>query len=229
MLSKKELSTQDVRNLVGKPLRGELTSTSGDRPPTLTTAEKVQDLLSHLVRISTNAYPSSFSRPHLPPITLTLDHPEHKTLDVTATWSSTASETVTTEAALAPFLIHLATARDDVDAVAFCLSAEAGAELSETGRHSIAGGMVNCLDPASGRTPLHAAALNGSIRCVNVLLEAGALVHMRDAMDHSPLYYVSPLFPWNDIDLTVPRRRDKGTRPWWTRWSKQAHIWVAPT
>ncbi|KZV81323.1 asparaginase-domain-containing protein [Exidia glandulosa HHB12029] len=192
LLSKSELSVQDVRSLVGKPLRGELTAASGDRPPTLTTAERVQDMLAQVVRISTNSFPNSGSRGHLPPITITVDQSgEHKPLDVTATWGSTASETVTTEAALAPFLIHLAAARDDVDAVTFCLEAEAAAERSETGRHAIAGGMVNCVDFASGRTPLHAAALNGSILCVNALLEAGALVHMRDSMDHSPLYYAA--------------------------------------
>ncbi|EJD44134.1 asparaginase-domain-containing protein [Auricularia subglabra TFB-10046 SS5] len=191
LLSKTELSIQAVRNLMGTSLRGELTPSTGDRPPTVTNAETVQDILSHITRVSSvsSSFPSSASRPVL---TITLEVPENKTKDVTATWGSTASETVSTEAALAPFLIHLAAARDDADAISFCLNVEANAQAGiSTGRHAIAGGMVNCLDPASGRTPLHSAALNGSLRCVNVLLEAGALVHMRDGMDHSPLYYAA--------------------------------------
>ena len=195
LLSKPELSVRNVRDLIGKPLRGELTPATGDRPPAMTNAETVQDVLSHMIRISTKNFPGAFMRPNVPPITLTLDRPEQnllKTLDVTAEWGSTASETVSTEAALFPFLMHLAAARDDVDGLRFCLDIEASSMSGlNTGKHAIAGGMVNCVDPASGRTPLHAAALSGSLRSVNALLEAGALVHMRDALDHTALYYVS--------------------------------------
>ncbi|KAH7103937.1 asparaginase-domain-containing protein [Auriculariales sp. MPI-PUGE-AT-0066] len=194
LLSKPELSVADVRNLVGKPLRGELSPATGDRPPTLTTAETVQDLLSHMIRISTSPFPAALMKAPTPPVTLTLEGSEqnlHKTLDAAAEWGSTASETITTEAALFPFLMHLAAARDDVDGLQFCLDIEeqSFSGSSNAGTHAIAGGMVNCTDPASGRTPLHSAALNGSVRCVNALLQSGALVHMRDVLDHTPLYY----------------------------------------
>ena len=58
----------------------------------------------------------------------------------------------------------------------------------------VAGGIVNVVDPASGRTPLHVAALNGSTKCAMLLLESGALVHLRDTLDHTALYYVSDRF-----------------------------------
>ncbi|KAG1790998.1 uncharacterized protein BJ212DRAFT_1593167 [Suillus subaureus] len=54
--------------------------------------------------------------------------------------------------------------------------------------------MVNCLDPGSGRSPLHVAASNGNIRCVEKLLESGALVHLRDELGHTALYYCG--FRW---------------------------------
>ncbi|KZT71420.1 asparaginase-domain-containing protein [Daedalea quercina L-15889] len=56
---------------------------------------------------------------------------------------------------------------------------------------AIGGGLVNCVEPASGRSPLHSAALNGSLDAVNALLEAGALVHLRDSLGHTPLYYAA--------------------------------------
>ncbi|KAG2073431.1 hypothetical protein BDR04DRAFT_1094950 [Suillus decipiens] len=42
----------------------------------------------------------------------------------------------------------------------------------------VPGSIVNCLDVGSGRSPLHVAALNGNMRCVEKLLENGALVHL---------------------------------------------------
>ncbi|OSX65580.1 hypothetical protein POSPLADRAFT_1135326 [Postia placenta MAD-698-R-SB12] len=56
---------------------------------------------------------------------------------------------------------------------------------------AIAGGLVNSIEPASGRSPLHSAALNGNVNAVNSLLEAGALVHLRDVLGHTPLYYAA--------------------------------------
>ena len=58
---------------------------------------------------------------------------------------------------------------------------------------AVASGVVNCLDVGSGRSPLHIAALNGSEQCIRLLLTSGASVHLRDSLDHTALYYVSPL------------------------------------
>jgi 60kDa lysophospholipase len=129
--------------------------------------------------------------------------------ETTSSWGNTASETAVAEAALYPFLIHLAIAKDDVESLRFCLgipppSEDQGASpdgygnvpISNTNRSLVQGGMENCLDAASGRTPLHVAAVNGSVKCTKVLLEAGALVHIRDSLDHTSLYYVRFLSPF---------------------------------
>jgi lysophospholipase len=139
--------------------------------------------------------------------------------EATSPWSNTISETASTERALLPFLVHLAVVRDDTDALRFCFDTSSDAvhdatpmaqptwspffsgdlevpqtlNLGLSGR-GVVGGIVNVLDQASGRTPLHVAALNGSKKCAILLLESGALVHLRDALDHTALYYVSDQF-----------------------------------
>lgn len=136
--------------------------------------------------------------------------------EAAAPWSWTAAEASTTEIALFSSLIHLSAASDDIDGLELCLSSGdlphpstggssntiASDESSSSplaGRGGFgaggltvttAGGIVNWVNPASGRSPLHVAALNGSKRCVEKLLEAGALVHLRDSLGHTALYYV---------------------------------------
>jgi lysophospholipase len=159
--------------------------------------------------------------------------------EATSPWSNTISETASTEAALLPFLVHLAVVRDDADALRFCINTSSALDVAATpmaeppqplffsgnvevpqtfnvGLRGVAGGIVNVLDPASGRTPLHVAALNGSKKCAMLLLQSGALVHLRDSLDHTALYYVSDRFR-NLGQLTqVPlgyRRPDRDTKP----------------
>lgn len=135
--------------------------------------------------------------------------------EAAAPWSWTAAEASTTEIALFSSLIHLSAASDDIDGLELCLSggdlpqpstdgsttttideSSSGAlAVGATGLTvAMAGGIVNWVNPASGRSPLHVAALNGSGRCVEKLLEAGALVHLRDSLGHTALYYASSIF-----------------------------------
>ena len=112
-----------------------------------------------------------------------------------APWSLTAAEATATEASLLPFLLHLAVARDDVEALDFCLEFESSQDSirspnMERRPSGYAAGFVNSVEPSSGRSPLHVAAFNGSERCLAILLQAGALVHLRDSLGHTALYYV---------------------------------------
>lgn len=220
LLSKPELSVKEVRDLIGTPLRGELTRASGSAPPSQPTIEQnlenIQSVLSRFVRLSR---PTS----HLPQIVVSnTSSPslDEAATDAAAPWSWTAAEAATTEAVLFPFLIHLAAARDDTESIAFCLGLgvdETGSPappssnpvLAESQYVHIAGGVVNCLEPASGRSPLHVAALNGNVKSVNLLLRSGALVHLRDTLGHTALYYVraslscSPIFAPDCLSINV--------------------------
>ncbi len=180
-----------VRSLIGTPLRGELTLPESKVPAALgsqpTSAgpslDHLQGLLSQVVRLSS---PTSATRaPRI--LVHGVDAPDEEADKATAPWSWTAAEAASTESSLFPFLVHLAVARDDQDGLAFALSVDS----SESGALAVSGGLANCADPASGRSPLHAAALNGAMRAASTLLEAGALVHVRDSLGHTPLYYAA--------------------------------------
>lgn len=215
------------------PLRGELTLpanlplhaplTASIAEPSSTPPDAFANLLNHITRLSVTGNqispmqiappagnaaqkdkpvrPRPFSSLSILGSTVALSKSARET---TSPWGSTASETAVAEAALYPFLVHLAVAKDDVESLRFCLGIPALVEQSEepmngvdsflainSNRSTVRGGIENCLDAASGRTPLHVAAINGSAKCAKVLLEAGALVHIRDSLDHTALYYVS--------------------------------------
>lgn len=176
---------------MGIPLRGELTRSSAAAPsqPTIDqNVEKIQGLLSQFVRMSS-------ATAQTPNITITASDPtDEAAQDAAKPWSWTAAEAVSTEAALIPFLVHLAAAKDDVEGLKHCLYiSNSGSYGESTPSAPIAGGIANCLDPGSGRSPLHVAALNGSINCTGMLLESGGLVHLRDSLGHTALYYVSEI------------------------------------
>ena len=158
------------------PLRGELTRVVAQAHATQSAQttmderiEKIQKVLSHVVRLSSR---TNSIIPAVPSVTL------NSVEDFPSPWTWTAAEATSTEASLLPFVTHLAVARDDPHGLEFCFRTDSGGEVA------------NCLD-VSGRSPLHTASINNSFRCVGVLLERGALVHLRDSLGHTPLYYAS--------------------------------------
>ncbi|KDQ33405.1 hypothetical protein PLEOSDRAFT_1099375 [Pleurotus ostreatus PC15] len=189
LLSKDELSPGEVRNLIATPLRGELSRPLGS------TGEFSDESLAKLQGVVSRFIQLSQPKPIMPHITITSDSAGTTARNAAAAWSETAAEISSTEAALLPFLTHLAVARDDLDSLQFCIDADDyGNVQSATGNNmgtSVPGGVINCLDPASDRTPLHVAALNGAARCAHKLLGSGALVHCRDNLGHTPLYYAA--------------------------------------
>ncbi|KAF9030812.1 L-asparaginase [Hymenopellis radicata] len=200
LLSKPELATDEVRKLMGTPLRGELTRPSVATPSQRTidqNLDKFQDVLSQFMKLSQT--PSA-----LPKITLSTPTLDEATQKAAASWSWTAAEAASTEAILLPFLIHLAVARNDAESIAFCLSSASSAGNEAGGGDSlvatssdapqygnIGGGIVNALELGSGKSPLHVAALNGYLDIVNLLLQSGALVHLRDSLGHTSVYYAA--------------------------------------
>ncbi|OJT14926.1 60 kDa lysophospholipase [Trametes pubescens] len=205
LLSKPELSTDQVRALIGTPLRGELTLPESKIPPSLSqhpgigqSLDNIQSVLAQVVRLA------SAPAARTPRIVVSQTGSAEEARDAaaddaTAPWSWTAAEAASTESALFPFLVHLSAGRDDTEALAFCFDAEAQAEEAL----AIGGGLANCLDGASGRAPLHDAAIHGAVRSAEMLLAAGALVHVRDALGHTPLYYAARQGHEALVDLLV--------------------------
>lgn len=188
------------------PLRGELTRhtfSPSTRPPTITPdLPSIQGLLTQFVRLS-NSSPAH----QIPKITISPPEGDDAQ-DIAASWSVTASETASTEAALLSLLMHLAAARDDVDSLKFCLATAATWEAEDIATSlSITGGIVNCLEAGSGRSPLHVAALRGNTVSVTFLLTSGALVHLRDTLGHTALYYVSAFSAVAHVLLNRPQHR----------------------
>jgi lysophospholipase len=185
--------------LIASPLRGELSRPSHPAPSHPAAIEhnleQIGNVLSQFVRLSQP--PSKEARTVVSP-----DDIDTATRDVAASWSWTAAEAATTEAVLIPFLIHLAAARDDIKSIKFCLDAVKDESAATVFGH-IAGGVVNCLESASGKSPLHVASINGHTRSVDLLLRSGALVHLRDTLGHTSLYYVCSKFQWRVlVELT---------------------------
>ncbi|KAF8965293.1 asparaginase-domain-containing protein [Flammula alnicola] len=202
LLSKPELSLKEVRDLIGKPLRGELTRESGvvvQQPSIDQNMENIQQLLSQFVRLT--------RPPSVVPILIMKTSPDgmqSTALDAAAPWSWTAAEAATTEAVLFPFLVHLAAARDDLESLKYCLKPVDVDDASEILKFGmIPGGIVNCLEAGSGRSPLHVAALNGNTKSVELLLRSGALVHLRDMLGHTALYLAARQNHEDVVDLLV--------------------------
>ncbi|KAH7341065.1 asparaginase-domain-containing protein [Rhizoctonia solani] len=198
LLSKKDLTPAGVRELVSQPLRGELTLPTPLTRPTTTSLDSIQDLLSEILRLS---QPSNVSNDSTG----------------TAPWSATASHANSTELALLPYLMHLAVARDDPVSVANTAShprhqpsqSAHGTPTTEQPHHHLSGpnqfaqGAANAPLPGSLHTPLHTAALQGSARCTRALLEVGALVHVRDALDHTCLFYAARVRAREVVEMLV--------------------------
>lgn len=192
-----------MRQLVSVPIRGELTLPTPLTRPTTTALDSVQDLLGEILRLSQPA--STSSAPELV---------QSDTSD-TAPWSATASHAGATELALLPYLMHLAVARDDPASVIATAShprhppnpslpsaAPSATPTSEL-PHQFAQGAPNAPLPGSLHTPLHTAALRGSARCTRALLGAGALVHVRDALDHTCLFYAARVRAREVVEVLV--------------------------
>ncbi|EJD05684.1 asparaginase-domain-containing protein [Fomitiporia mediterranea MF3/22] len=192
LLSKPQLTIEKVRDLVRLPLRGELTAPRGSsaRPSMAQHLDTLQDCLAQMMRLS------SSSSPNIPEIVVSSDQqPGRNSDNPTASWSWTAAEASATESSLLHILIRLAVAKDDVEGLEFCLSYQDNKDVAQSRVDKTLGtpaaGVVNSIDPCSGWAPLHVAAFNGSERTVAILLQAGALVHLRDSLGHTALYYAA--------------------------------------
>jgi len=183
------------------PLRGELIMTMPLAGGIAPGVQSIQPLLTQLLRLTS-------SSSNQPPQSALVDPADTSSRvlsatasDIAASWPLTDPDTVQTYNAMLPFLIHIAAAKNDAEGIQFCIDAWDQVVKIEDGDtpfgDPVLCGICNVLD-TSGRSPLHTAALNGSLESVRLLLQNGASVHSRDLLDHTVLYYVS------DVELSRP-------------------------
>lgn len=192
------------------PLRGELTLTAPSSEGVPSDFQNIQPVLMQLFRLTSNLSSGSLSSPSIYPSDVMSRSLGAKATDI---WTPTDSDTAQTYGAILPFLIHVAAAKNDVEGIQFCIDAweqltkledkeaqPSSPVVEKSFLQSVGSGICNVLD-TSGRSPLHTAALNGSLESTRLLLQNGASVHSRDLLDHTMLYYVS--------DQTVQKRGGK--------------------
>ena len=178
----------EVRTLMGTPLRGELSHPS-KAPRKMTIDDNLDNIGGVLSRVVQLSMPSTAKAQQ----NTSLQDIQPDAEGSAAPWTATASEVATTEGALLCFLVHLAAAKDDVASLDYCLGSEDDSSSQNQQYRNVAGGLVNWINPASGQSPLQVSAVNGSLKCVKRLLQAGALVHLRDVLGHTALFYVRTL------------------------------------
>ena len=171
--------------------------------------EAVTDLLSQVLRVSSApTHGSPMPTINVTPSSIQTVHKLHSSGARAISPSFTASDSANTQSALLPLLIHLAAGRGDVEGLKYCIDLDdrlfsamanpspEGASALGTSNNvtsittTVPGGVVNCLDGSTRMSPLHVAAINGYEKAVKFLLRSGALVHQRDILDHTSLYYV---------------------------------------
>lgn len=198
LLAKPDLSREDVRSLIGRPLRGELTvpaaSTQYAPTPPQDRLQSFVGQLSLLVRPSAQPpiikigalarSPSSF-------ISDSMSSSGAETYDGVSADDLDAAEQV-----LLPVSIALAAAKDG-DSLQILLGrafdSAASSPMAERLRTPSISNLdvLNSRSPPFGLTPLHIAASLGIKSNVELLLDYGASVHVRDAQDHTSMYHAA--------------------------------------
>jgi lysophospholipase len=180
LLSKPDLNVENVRQLIGSPLRGEITAPSVESSHERPWSEETEEIVQRIVKLTPplRVFSSSSGTP-----LITLSGDGNESINSLAD-EGLHESSKSTENALRVMLIHLAVSRDEVEQMQYA------AKINGNGENDVMD-WINAADVASGQSPLHTAAIRGAKACAARLLECGALVHKRDALDHTPFYYVS--------------------------------------
>ncbi|KAL8278731.1 hypothetical protein RQP46_008800 [Phenoliferia psychrophenolica] len=202
LLSKPELSPAQVRKLISRPLRGELTLSSP--VPTYSSPIEADDRLRTLFSQVISIAPTPSSRGPASPAgvrTRSLSGSDF-VLGTTPTdallppefsspWPATQRDAESAEQAILPYLLGQAAARPD-DLLATLIESLRGPQPTSTTPNS-AITLLNEPSTPALQTPLHLAVLSGQTANVVLLLAHGASVHSRDVLSHSSLFYAARL------------------------------------
>lgn len=182
LLSKDELDTTAVKQLMSIPIRGEMTLP--DHKPTALSGQSsgLEGVMGHLLQL--NASPSTVanatrrddapasSREHLGGLPREID--EH--------------DSRLAEALLLPYALCLAAANDDLPCMVDLVRRSKALVANSSGHHrgdQSGRNLIDDIDPAFGKNALHVAAECGSKVTLEALLQIGAFVHTRDRAGHT--------------------------------------------
>lgn len=182
LLSKDELDTTTVRQLMSIPIRGEMTLP--DDTPTAVSGQSsgLEGIMGHLLHLnsSPDTIVNTSRRDDVPqtsshaPSSLPRKIDEH--------------DSRLAESLLLPYTLCLAAAKDDLSTMMDLIKrAKAFSENSSGHNRSekVGRNLIDDLDPAFGKNALHVAADCGSKVCLEALLQIGAFVHTRDRAGHT--------------------------------------------
>lgn len=211
LLSKPDLSPAQVRTLISRPLRGELTLPSS--VPTFASPTQTGDRLRTLFGLVLDTSPLHPAGALPPP------RPRGKSASDSAVvpgvaplpaefagpWPATRREAEEAERAILPFLVGQAAAKQGPLLASLVEALKGAARGDETmlgvgpgaGEAGAGVGLETAVtqlnEPATAalQTPLHLAVLSAQPANVALLLAHGASVHARDVLGHTPLYYAA--------------------------------------
>lgn len=111
--------------------------------------------------------------------------------------------------------LHLASIRGDHECVRILLHNNTYKKDSSTENHLkylFSGNFGLNKKDTSGYSPLHYACINGSDKCVQILLDNDALVDIGDQYGQTPLYHASKNGHHNCIQILIDRGADKNVQ-----------------
>lgn len=205
LLSKPDLSPAQVRTLISRPLRGELTLPSSI--PTFASPTQTGDRLRTLFGLVLETSPLQPVGAVPPP------RPRGKSASDSAVvpgvaplpaefagpWPATRREADDAEKAILPFLVGQAAAKQGplLGSLVESLAGAARGDATMLGAPGAGAGLGTALtqlnEPATAalQTPLHLAVLAVQDDNVDLLLAHGSSVHARDVLGHTALYYAA--------------------------------------
>lgn len=202
LLSKPELSPAQIRSLLLRPLRGELTVISPVptfASPLSEVGDRVRTLFTQLMECSPSAQQNPLRRGRSKSsVDSTFPHHEDVPSDFDSPWPATARDADNAEKALLPYLLGQAASRSGPLLAEILNSLTATSAIPATALLSAAssGTAISFLSEPSTpslQTPLHLAVLASQPINVALLLSHGASVHSRDILCHSALFYAARL------------------------------------
>ncbi|KAN0061614.1 hypothetical protein ACQY0O_006462 [Thecaphora frezii] len=201
LLGKPELKPNQVRELMGRPLRGELTlsrqtassataaSTKGPEPSPGITKTDVKTLLAHILQNPSKAQTMALSG----------QGGTVARAEAAAAWDRSDQEISEAASSVLPYLIYEAASHNDLDLLRWHLFALAQLDAipslsvdddAASAHPPVPSGVgPTSTTPLERLRPLHIASAKGHLAAVQMLLEAGCSLHARDEVSrHSPLF-----------------------------------------